>query len=47
MGFAEWHNTDEFKILIGDYMVKGWGRCYNEEYEKYQQREKKKNRGKG
>lgn len=39
---TEWHKTDEFKILIGDYIIKGWGREYNQDYKLYQLRQEKR-----
>lgn len=39
---TEWHKTDEFKILIGGYIVNGWGRVYNKEYDEWEKREEKR-----
>lgn len=38
----EWHKTDEFKALVGDYIIKGWGNEYNEARKAYQLREEKR-----
>lgn len=39
----EWHNTDDFKILIGEYVLKGWTRQKHAEKKAYDAREEKRN----